>query len=178
MSKILFLLAQKGFQTKEYHVPCKILEERGHEVLTASTDGGIATSNIDEEIVMNAKLSEVNSADFDAIFAIGGPGALTYLDNEETVRIIREAQVLATIPYGAICIAPRIFAKAGLLKGKRVTGWNNDGKLESICQNGGCFHDPEPVVIDGLLVTANGPESAEGFGQAIASLLVGRMLAR
>ena len=32
---------------------------------------------------------------------------------------------------GAICYSPRILAKAGILKDKKATGWNDDHELEA-----------------------------------------------
>ena len=43
MAKILLLIAQEGFQTKEYHDPKRVLLAAGHTVVTASVDSGNAT---------------------------------------------------------------------------------------------------------------------------------------
>lgn len=171
MAKILFLVAREGFQTKEYNDPKEILMLAGHTVVTASRDGGIAVSNVGEQIETDLKLSDVVVADYDGVFIIGGPGCLTYLDNVETVCIMREAKVKDKIIYGAICVAPRILAKAKLLDGIRITGWDNDGKLGAICENGGCVQELRPVMRDGRVITANGPQSAKDFGDAIVAAL-------
>ncbi len=171
MAKILFLVAQTGFQTKEYNDSKNALTLAGHTVTTASRDGGIAVSTADESIETDLKLPDVLVADYDGVFIIGGPGCLTHLDTEETVRIMREAKENEKIIYGAICIAPRILAKAKLLSGVHITAWDNDGKLGTICESGGCVHDLRPVVRDGRVITANGPQSAKDFGETIVATL-------
>ncbi len=72
---------------------------------------------------------------------------------------------------GAICIAPTILAYAGVLEGKKATVWNQDGKqAEILTKNGAEFVD-ELVVVDGKIVTANGPPAAEAFGKKILEML-------
>lgn len=174
MSTILLLIAHEGFQPKEYHDTRTALEAAGHTVVVASDAGGVAHASTGEEVMVDHLLAEIHAVDFDGVFAVGGPGALIHLDNDETVRIMREAKEEGVMPYGAICIAPRILLKAGLLRGVRMTGWNNDGKLETLCEHGDAIHDPKSVVVDGRVITADGPESAMAFGEAINAALVSR----
>lgn len=171
MATILLLIAQKGFQAKEYGDTKSTLEHAGHTVMTASVERGVAISNMGEEVGVDVALHEAHATDYDGVFAIGGPGALISLDNAETVRIMTEAKAEGSMPYGAICIAPRILLKAGLLKGARVTGWDNDGKLGTLCENTGATHELRSVISDGRVITANGPQSAREFGEAIARAL-------
>lgn len=170
MANILLLVAQDGFQTMEYGEPKRILEAAGHHVVTGATEAGTARSNVGEEVIVDMPLRDAHAQDFDAVFAIGGPGALKHLDNAETARIMTEAKEGNKF-YGAICVSPRILAKAGVLSDVHATGWNGDGKLESIYMNAGVIYDKLPVVIDGKVVTADGPLSASGFGEAIKNLL-------
>src|SRR3989338_8231309 len=141
MAKILLLLAQSGFQTKEYGDTRHVLAHAGHMVMTASRDGGIARSTADEGVITDVALADVHATDFDGVFVIGGPGCLTHLDNEETVRIIREAKESETMLYGAIC------------------------------ENGGCIHTAQSVTRDVRVITANGPMAAADWGEVIVAAL-------
>lgn len=171
MAKVLFLIAQDGFQTKEYHDPKYVLEHAGHTVVAASVNGGSAVSNIGETVPVKFALKDVRVGDFDAVFAVGGPGALQHLDNDETARIMKEAEGREGMPYGAICISPRILAKAGVLKAKKATGWDEDHKLAEIFASHGVNYTQGPVITDGRVITADGPASAEAFGKAILRAL-------
>jgi len=171
MAKILLLIAQKGFQSKEYADTKQELEAAGHLVVTGSVTEGKAVSHMNEDVHVDIALSRVNAADYDAIFAIGGPGALLSLDNADVSRIFNEAQAQGMMLYGAICIAPRILAKAGVLKGLHATGWDEDAKLESIFSNHGVMYTHKPVVVDGRAITANGPIAAKEFGRMICETL-------
>lgn len=169
--KVLLLVAQHGFQTKEYFDTKSELEQAGIEVVTAAPSHAPAFSSIDEEIMTDLAMNEVKVSDYDGIFAIGGPRALEYLDNEETARIFKDAMQIKTYPYGAICISPRILAKAGALKGKHATGWDRDGNLQNIFDEYGVIYIKESVVSDGVVTTASGPTAAHDFGREIARII-------
>jgi len=71
---------------------------------------------------------------------------------------------------GAICIAPGILARAGILKDKKATVFPSE--IETLKREG-AHYSALPVVIDGKIVTADGPEAAEGFGKALVKTLGG-----
>ena len=71
----------------------------------------------------------------------------------------------------AICIAPMILAKAGLLKDINATVWDVDGKQSSYFNSHGIKYTGEDVTVDGNIITANGPDAASAFGEKIAELL-------
>lgn len=167
MKKVLLIVAHYGFQPLEYGIPKKILEDNGVEVVTASDKSGKAISALTQEkIKVDLVLDNIVVENYDGIFLIGGPGALEYLDNEVTHRIIQEAKDNNKL-FGAICISPRILAKAGVLSGKKVTGWNKDGQLDEILIMAGAEYIKKPVVVDGKLITGWGPDAASEFGQTI-----------
>lgn len=168
--KVLFVIASQGFQHIEYRTPKKLLEEAGFFVETASDAPGVATGKDGSEQKVDLTLEQVDPKNYDAIYFIGGPGALEHLDNQESNRILNEVMILQK-PYGAICISPRILAKANVLVGKRATGANSDGKLPEIFANNNVEYVNQPVVVDGSVVTAEGPDAAEEWGNAIVELL-------
>lgn len=172
--KVLLMVAQKGFQSKEYFDTRKVLEDEGIHVVTAAPLHAPAYSHMNDEIMPDLALSDVRVSDYDGVFAIGGPGALEYLDNEETARIFIEAQQKGDYPYGAICISPRILAKAGVLMNMHATGWDDDAGLQDVFDTYGVIRSEESVVVDGVVVTANGPMTAYDFGKKIADVVLGK----
>ena len=65
-----------------------------------------------------------------------------------------------------------LLAKAGLLEGKAATIWVTSDALRAL-KEGGARYEKKPVVIAAGLVTADGPASAESFGNIFAELLDG-----
>lgn len=78
------------------------------------------------------------------------------------------ATVEAGKPLGAICIAPLILAKAGVLKGRKATVWDSGGEQIAILKAHGAVYTDQAVVIDGSVVTGNGPGAAGEFGRVFA----------
>ncbi|MCK5632803.1 DJ-1/PfpI family protein [bacterium] len=171
MHTVLLVIASQGYQPIEYSVPKGILQHSGIAVLTASnTDNKIATASDGTTTTVDKELKNVTPEDFDAIFFIGGPGALQHLDNATSYNLLKKTAD-ANKPFGAICASVRILAKSGVITNKKVTGWNGDNKLTAILEKAGALFIRKPVVIDNTIVTAIGPESAQEFGAKILSIL-------
>jgi len=170
--KIAMILAFRDFRDAEYFVPREILEKAGAEIKTASTQRETAIGADGGEVEVDFLVSEIKPADFDAVVFIGGPGALKYLDNEDSYKLIRETVSQEKI-LASICISPVILAKAGVLEGKRATVWSSvmDKSAIKILEQNKAIYEDKPVVVDGKIITANGPAAAEEFGEKIKEFL-------
>jgi protease I len=169
--KAVMLIAFRDFRDEEYFVTKEILEKAGIEIKTASNKMGRAIGKFGGDTEVDLLVSQIKVSDFDAIIFVGGPGCLDALDNEESYRIAREA-VSQNKVLAAICISPVILAKAGVLEGKRATCWTDPlGSQAKILKEKGAIFEEKPVVVDGKVVTANGPKAAEEFGKTIVELL-------
>lgn len=167
--KILLVIAGVDFQQREYFDTKEVLEAAGFLVTTASDVSVEARAKDGSKVSVDLILEKVNPSDFDGIFFIGGPGTLEHLDNQESNRILNEMMILQR-PYGAICIAPRILAKAHVLVGKHATGWDGDSELAQIFAQNNVEYVREAVVVDGNIVTGNGPDAAKKFAEAIIAV--------
>ncbi|MBI5731883.1 MAG: DJ-1/PfpI family protein [Candidatus Magasanikbacteria bacterium] len=171
MKKVLLIVAYQDFQPLEYGETKRVLEAAGIQAITGSDGAGwAAAAGTGEKARVETVLDKVRVEDYDGVFFIGGLGALEHLDNEESYRIAREIALTDKF-FGAICIAPRILAKAGVLAGKKVTGWDGDGQLGDILKEAGAIYQPQKVVADGNLITGSGPAAAKEFGRKIAEVL-------
>ena len=169
MPDALVIIAKRGFQDHEYQGTVQELLAAGFEVTVASTERGPCVGKFASTVEATIALSDVDVAAFDRIAYIGGPGAAALADDPEAQRIARDT-VAADKVLGAICIAPTILAKAGVLAGKRATVWNGDGKQDAVLTAGGAMYTNDDVTVDGRIVTGNGPEAAEKFGRTLAAL--------
>lgn len=168
----LVIIAKEGFQDKELAGTRNGLLAAGFEVILGSTEVGPCTGKYGSTEQATVSLQDVNVADYDRIAFIGGPGAHALAESEDAKNIAR-ATVKAEKPLGAICIAPTILAKAGVLKGKKATVWDEGGEQIALLKKEGAEYSGEDVTTDGLIVTANGPEAAERFGRTFGALAVG-----
>ena len=168
--KALMIIAQEGYRDEEYEKPKQILEKADFEILTASKNAGVCTGKLGGKTQASLSLKDVEVTEYDVILFIGGPGSETYQHDAEAHRIAQET-VERDKWLAAICIAPTILAFAGVLEGKKATAWNGDGQSEKILQQQGATFTGEDVTVDGKLITANGPNAAEAFGNKIVEIL-------
>jgi len=165
--KALFVIAPENFRDEEFAIPKEILENSGVEVTVASKEKGIAKGMLGMEVEVDKVVYELNPKDFDIIVFVGGTGAATYFNDEKILNFVKEAYEEGKI-IGAICIAPSILANAGILEGKKATAWPSE--RDNIESKGGIYTG-SGVEVDGNVITANGPKSAEEFGRKILEAL-------
>lgn len=169
MEKILMVVAPVNFRDEEYQKPKAVLENAGYQIVTASkgtqTAKGMlgATANVDQNII------GVNISDYSAVVFIGGSGASVYFNDQTILNLAKEAVSQGKV-VGAICVAPSILANAGTLVGKSATCFASE--MENLLSKGAKYTG-EHVTVDGKIVTADGPEAAEEFGQKILETLRG-----
>jgi len=171
-SKIIFIIAKKYFKDEEYFVPKEILEKTGFVVETVASEKGVAEGVDGGEAAIDTALKNVDLESAVAIVLAGGGGAQVYLEDELVHNLLREANKQGKV-IGAICIAPAILAKAGILNDKKATVWASplDTKFAKILKENRCTYLSQSVVEDGNIITADGPESAEEFARALVSKL-------
>ncbi len=165
------IVAFRNFKDEEYFTPKKILEDAGAKVITVSSKKGKALGADGGDIDVDLTLEELKPENCDAVIFVGGGGAVAYIDNAECYRIAREIIARDKI-LGAICVAPVILAKCGALRGKKATVWSlplNKWPIKILKENGAEYVDKN-IVIDGKIITANGPSSAEEFAKEIIGL--------
>ena len=94
------------------------------------------------------------------------------VDDGHAVRIIDLIRSMAEAGkcVCAICAAPMVLAKAGLLEGKRVTAY--PGVLDSV-EVAGMAYTGAPVERDGAIITSRGPGTAMDFALELIDYLEG-----
>lgn len=168
MSPVLIVIAQEGFQDHELKGVRDAFLRDKKEVVLCSSRKGPCHGKFGSVESATMSMSEIDVRGYRCIVFIGGPGAAELASDGDALRIAREA-ASAAIPLGAICIAPTILAKARVLDGKKATVWPSQEAIDVLCRYG-AVHTGESVTVDGIVVTGNGPDAAEEFGSALATL--------
>lgn len=167
MKSALLVIAPEMFRDEEYAEPLRVLSERGAQVTTASTRVGTATGRFGLEAEATTTHVEAADQQWDAVAFIGGAGASVFFDDPTAHKLAYEAAKGGAV-VAAICIAPSILARAGLLDGRRATAF--DSRAEDLVEHGAVWTG-DSVTVDGRIITGNGPEAATEFGNAIADML-------
>ncbi len=170
MAKVLLIIAPENFRDEELLHTKEELERAGVKTTIASAKTGEVKGMLGAKVKPNLKLEQVRVDEYDAVAFIGGSGASVYFDDDRAMSIAKEAFRRGKTTC-AICIAPVILANAGVLKGKQATVW--DGSLVNKIEDGGAKFVDRAVVVDGKVITANGPAAAREFGRTIAKALKG-----
>jgi len=165
--KILMIIAHKDFRDEELFVPKKIFEKAGYKVVIASSTLKTCEGMLHHKVKPDKLITQVKVKNYVAVVLVGGIGSVEYFNSPIVHRIVRRAYELHKV-IGAICLAPCILAKAGILKGKVATIWYSAATC--LEENGATFQK-KPVVVDGRIVTAAGPFAAREFALEILRLL-------
>lgn len=168
MIKVLELLAE-GFEEIEALMPVDVLRRGGVDVSTVSITSERAVKGA-HGVTVEADMT-FDEADFDGADMVllpgGMPGAAN-LDVHSGVRNVLIDYANKGKRIGAICAAPMVLGRLGLLKGRNATCYPGFEKyLEGATTNSELF------VIDGNIITGKGPAAAFDYSLAILSLLCG-----
>jgi len=165
--KILLIIAPQNFRDEELLETQKVLEAAGWQTEIASQKTGVIRGTQGTEVKVRKTLADTAVADYQAIVFVGGPGAQVYFDDLLALDLAKEA-VDQGKTVAAICIAPTILAKAKLLVGKKATAFPSE--KEQLQKEGAVWTD-QPVVSDGQIITAAGPQVAKDFAWQIVAAL-------
>lgn len=166
--KLLMLFAD-GFEDVEAVATRDVLVRAGIEVVDAriKEDETVISSH---KMYFNhfKRLSEVNFAEFSGIILPGGSrGVNNLLNSDEVIKTVKEFANSSKLVC-AICAAPMVLDKAGLLKGKDFTCYPG-------CEVGleGNYTGKEVVVLE-KMITARSMLYSIPFGLAIIEKLLGK----
>ena len=164
---MIYMFLAEGFEETEALAPLDILRRAELEVKTIGVGKKLITGAHGITVTADITESEVDlSSDIEAVILPGGmPGTLN-LDACPAVHAAINAAAERGATIAAICAAPMILGKKGLLEGK-----------EAICYPGfeehlkGARISEKKVARDGNIITAKGMGVAVEFGLSLVSAL-------
>jgi deglycase len=169
-SQVLYVVAPERFRDEELLEPRRLLEQYGAGVTVVSTRAGTAVGMLGARIAVHATIRQADALRFDALVVAGGAGAPAHLWNDAPLLALVKRFHLAGKPVAAICLSGAVLARAGVLRDRRATVFPTARAILEL-RRGGAAYTPEPVVVDGTVLTASGPEAAGAFGAALLQLL-------
>ncbi len=167
---MVYLFLADGFEEIEALCVLDFLRRAGVGVTTVGVGGKVANGSHQIPVVCDITEGELDlTSDFDMIILPGGMPGSTNLDKSETVdkmisRAVKEDKFIC-----AICAAPFVLGKRGLLRGKSATcypGFEKELEGANILDRG--------VVRDGKIITGRAMGSAHDFGLEIVEALCGK----
>ena len=168
MKRILIPLAP-GFEEIEALAVVDILRRAGAEVLLAGTVDGPIEGRNKIKILADTSLDSVKEQDFDMIVLPGGAVGTENLKKDPRIKDIVERLYKKGRLITAICAAPTVLSAIGITAGKTVTSHptvRTKLQREKLSE--------ERVVVDGNIITSQGPGTAIEFAFKLVEILFGK----
>ena len=164
---MIAVLLADGFEEIEALTPVDMLRRAGLEVVTVGINSKIALGSHGIPVVCDKLTTEVELDKISTVILPGGmPGSLNLDASSFTDEIISSVSSRGG-RIAAICAAPLVLGRRGLLRGKRATCYPGfEAELSGATVTG------EPVVTDGNITTAKGMGAALAFAKELITLLV------
>jgi len=170
MAKKAIILLATGFEEIEAVTVVDILRRAGIGIISAGVDSMSITGSHGIAVAADKKLKDIKP-NADAVIIPGGmPGALHLHNSSEVNNLIKAMNSRGALIAG-ICAAPSVvMAPMGLLDNKNATCY--PGNQIDFAKS--TKYKDEPVVVDGNIITSQGPGTAMEFALAIVEKLIGK----
>lgn len=167
---MVYLFLAEGFEEAEALFPLDLLRRAGVEVTTVGVGGKQITGSHGITVAVDIPDRKFRlfalEHDIDAVILPGGMPGTRNLDASPIVDAALGVADGKGALICAICAAPSVLGKRGLLKGRRCTCYPGfEETLEGALEVGGA------VIRDGNIITARGAGVAMEFGLEIVSVL-------
>ncbi len=170
MARVLVPLAQ-GCEELEAVTITDLLTRAGIEVVTAGLDGNPVKASRGITLMPDKTLDQVMDEPFDMLVLPGGLPGADHLNSDPRIHQLLKRLSSEGAITAAICAAPKVLLKVGLLDGKKATSY--PGALNGLDLQKVDLQ-PERIVTDGKVVTSRGPGTAMDFTLTLIEQLLGR----
>lgn len=160
----------EGFEEIEAINVIDVLRRADVDVVTAGLKDGLIKGAHNVLVLPDTTLEKIDYRDFDCLVLPGGAPGFVNLGKDERILKIAKEMDRSGKYVAAICAAPSVLIKAGVLQGRRATV-SPSGKSEvAACAT----FSEDRVVVDKNLVTSRSPGTAMEFALKLVEVLVGK----
>lgn len=159
-----------GFEEIEALTCVDILRRAGVKVQTVGVTGKTVTGAHGIKVISDIEINGYSESEM-VILPGGGPGTENLYKSVELKNILNDA-VKNERYIAAVCAAPTVLGRHGLLNGKKATCYPGcEGDLH------GAVLSEESVCVDGKLITSRGPGTTADFALKLVEVLCGTAVA-
>lgn len=170
---MVYILLGEGFEEAEALVTADVLRRAGAAVALTGIGGDFVTGSHGITVKADLPVESVTLEGGDMVVLPGGMGGVASIEGcAGAMALIRQAAGDPEIWLAAICAAPTLLARAGLLApGTPCVCY--PGMEGELAQAGAVPRMDEAVVVQGKLITSQAPGTAFDFALALAEQLAG-----
>jgi len=163
----VFMPVADGFEDIEAMTVVDVLRRAGITIDIVGVPGTFIRSRSGVRITVDKRLQEVNVDEYDGVIIPGGNEGVKNLSRSiSLLNMIKKMNAQGKL-VGAICAAPLILAKIGVLDDKRATIYPGLERELTYPRDG-------PVVVDKNVITSQGPGTAMDFALKLVEVLAGK----
>lgn len=166
---MVYILLAPGFEEIEALAPADLLRRAGIETALTALEGDCVAGGHDLEVKADLSLEQVDLDKADMIVLPGGGMGVENLGRDARVEALVRAAAEKGVWLSAICAAPSLLSKWGLLDGKRAVCY----PTWSDRLTGARFQEGELLAVDGRFITGQAAGSALDFGLKLVEALAG-----
>lgn len=166
---MVYILLAPGFEEAEALVPADLLRRAGIETALVSLGGETVAGSHGITVTADTTLDRIDLSRAEMLVLPGGGVGVKNLGAEPAVEAAVREAVDRGLWVAAICAAPTLLGKWGLLAGKQAVCYPG---MEDGLACGQARMD-QGVVTDGRIITGRAAGSAVDFGLTLAAALVG-----
>ena len=165
---MIYMFLAEGFEEVESLAPLDLIRRAGLEIKTVGVGSKTVVGSHGIPVVADMIADELSDSAPDMVILPGGMPGTKNLDASEAVHKMIADAVKNDAYICAICAAPMILGKLGLVNGKNAVCYPGFEKYLD-----GAIVPDKKVVRDGKIITAKGMGAAVEFGLAIVEALKG-----
>ncbi len=147
------ILVEDLFNEHELLYPYYRIQEEGHQALLVGPEVGVYRSKSGLAMRAGAAAREVDPAELAGLVIPGGYAPDRLRRHAAVLDLVRAVDQVRK-PIAAICHAGWVLISAGVVRGRRLTGYFS---IKDDLENAGAIYLDEAPVVDGNLVTARDP---------------------
>ena len=163
---MIYLFLADGFEEAEALVPADLLRRAGVEVALVGTQGELVPGGQGITVKADLTLAQADLSKAEMLVLPGGGVGVANLGSDSKVEALVKEAASRGIWLAAICAAPSLLSKWGLLEGKHAVcypTWTD--------RIPGAVLTDAPVVADGKIITARAAGASFDFGLKLAEVL-------
>lgn len=167
---MVYILLADGFEEAEALVPADLLRRAGAQVALVGVTGQVVTGAHGIAVVSDLTVNQAQVEGLELLVVPGGlPGVTNVAASAEAMELVRAAAE-SECYLAAICAAPSIvLGPVGILNGRKATCYPG---MEA-GMTGAQAQEGQSVVVDGDIITGEGPGAAFDFGLKLVEVLKG-----
>lgn len=174
MAEVLIVLAPGAEEIETVTIADVLVRAKQNVTIASATDALTVNGSRGIPLAAHTTLEKARGKSFDLVYIPGGMGSATYCRDNPIVQELMAKQLASKNLFSTMCASPIALVPRQLAQGRTLTSY--PGVRSQVEPHAARWID-QPVVIDGNLITSQGPGTAMALALTLAKQLAGPEIA-